>query len=144
MKLSIRNKLLLSFTLVLLVSYFIQALSFRVTENSLKTQTSKLHLEKAQNAAAEIDAFLTKNEMDLLGIATSFREENQSDYAHVNLIISYVLQQNEFFKKITVLSLSGRELIKVDRFGQTPLDKLEFEIPPRPLFQKHIYKKNKT
>ena len=135
MKLSIRNKLLLSFTLVLLVSYFIQALGFRVTENSLKTQTSKLHLEKAQSAAAEIDAFLTKNETDLLGIATNFREESQSDYAQVNLIISYVLQQNEFFKKITVLTLSGRELIKVDRFGQTPDDNLEFEIQTSPFQQ---------
>ena len=132
MKLHIRSKLLLGFALVLGLFFLIQIFIFKVSDQTIRTQMRSVQLEKAQNAASEIQNFITKIELDHLGIAREFTKASASDYAPVVNIISFTLRQNTFFEKISILTPSGREVIQVDRFARKPEAELGFEIPTTP------------
>lgn len=132
MRLHIRAKLLLGFALVLGLFFLIQTFIFKASDQTLRTQIRSVQLEKAQNAAGEIQNFFTKIELDHLGIAREFAKAPASDYSPVLNIITFTLRQNTFFEKISLLTPSGRELIKVDRFGRKPEEALGFEIPTTP------------
>lgn len=125
MKLSIRQKILFGFGVILAVSLFTQYVGMVLTEQYIRYQTEKNLQEKAQNAADQIQNFISKIELEHLGIA----KEYVANPASVNEIIQYTIRQNIFFQRISVLSLTGKELVKIDRSGIIPRDSLSFEIP---------------
>src|SRR3972149_8801898 len=104
MKLHIRSKLLLGFALVLGLFFLIQIFIFKVSDQTIRTQMRSVQLEKAQNAASEIQNFITKIELDHLGIAREFTKASASDYAPVVNIISFTLRQHTFFAKSSLLT----------------------------------------
>jgi PAS domain S-box-containing protein len=132
MKLSIRYKLILGFTLILALAYAIYPFGLVVVEQSARSQVKNIQIENAKNAATEIQNFLTAIELDNLSIAKTVGESIDPESQELQLITAYTFEQNSFYRKITLLSSSGRELLETDRFGQTPQDDLGFEIPTEP------------
>lgn len=129
MKLSIRNKILLGFAIILILSYSEQTLGFLITQRYVYNQTKSVLDERVQNALTQIQNFTAKIELNHLGIAREYNHMVEGNTDKVIDTINYTLRQNDFFRRITILSLTGRELIKVDRFYVTPSQELSFEIP---------------
>lgn len=134
MKLSIRYKLLLGFSLVLVLSYLPQTMSFLTTEKTMHEQIQNIQSETAQNAVNQIQNFLTQIQLDLLGVsrqfARSYRNDPTTNLNQVMEITTYTLQQNPYLRRIAILSTDGKEIIKIDRYlGQTPEPELNYIIP---------------
>jgi PAS domain S-box-containing protein len=107
----------------------IQLAGFKISEEYIHLQTIRAIQDRAQTAADQIENFISKIELDHLGIAQEFqitRPENE-DYLYKS--INFILKQNKFYERLSILTLNGKELVKVDRNGAYPADKLNYEIP---------------
>jgi two-component system sensor histidine kinase ResE len=128
--LPIRLKVLFGFGIIVVLSFLTQFIGFKLTEQLVESQTEQLLAEKANTAGNHIENFISNIELDLLGIANIYKEQGQ-DVSTETLyeVITHTLKQNQFFEHVTILSPTGRELIKTDRFGTTNGGDLYFEIP---------------
>ncbi len=140
MKLSIRYKLLLGFAVVPILLFIALFMGFAIIQEYLLSQTHRLQIEKAQLTANQIDSFFNKIELDNLDIAREFQESSPSSQFQVANIINYTLIQNRFIRSIAILTPTGQEIIKVDRFGQTPPQQLATE-PLSPAFSSALEKR---
>src|SRR3989344_1843806 len=129
MKLSIRYKLLFSFSFVLFLSFLVFTIGYSITVDTIKAQTPALQLEKAEQAKSEVQNFVTDTETNLLGISESFKEDNSIDRKFLKNTIYGTLRLSRFFASITILTDQGKEIVKMDRHGETPESELSYEIP---------------
>jgi PAS domain S-box-containing protein len=135
MKLSIKSKLFLGFSLVLSVSLIVQLLGFLIIQRFIQSQTRTLILQEAQNAADEIEDFIFQIELDNLGIANEYTKNNEEIYPFVHYLIEYIFTQNRFYETITLLSPAGREIHVMTRHHTLHDHELSFEIPTEPFNQ---------
>ncbi len=131
MKLRIHSKLSIGFALVLIVSFIIQTISFFVIDKYIERKTNDALLTTAKAASNEIESFVTSIELAHLNIGQFYFSESTPEEISQKLIIDTVLR-NTFINTATVLSVSGKELTKIDRFGNLKTDELSFEIPTKP------------
>ncbi len=128
MKLNIRIKLLIGFILVVILAYLIQAFTVNIARTYISSQVDNIHNEKAKIASDEIKKFFAVLISYSSGLATEYKKDITNNTKQISTISKYVIENNEFINKIAFLTPSGRETIKIDRFGQIPVDKLSFEI----------------
>jgi PAS domain S-box-containing protein len=132
MKLTIRIKLLIGFTLLLILSSLIQAFAFNITRQYVTSQIDSLQIDQAKKGASEVENFFTTLSVDNFGLA---RLLSKGDFSvsglggtDIDAVANYIITNKEYIKKITILSPVGREIIKFDSRGQVPSDKLNYEV----------------
>ena len=128
MKLKIRLKLLIGFTLLLTLSSLVQGLSFLITKQYISSQTSSFQEVQAKKGSSEIKDFFTRLSNNSFGLARVYRK-NEKEMAQT---AGYVIRNNDYIKKITILSTAGREIAKFDTFGQVSKDLLSYEVLSEP------------
>src|SRR6266568_110572 len=124
MKLSIRRKLLIGFTLLLVLSSLIQGFSFTIIQQYISSQITTLQEVEANDGATFILNFFTKLNTESLGLARSFNQDN----GNFVTVATYTLKNNNYIQKITILSSLGHERAIVDPSGQVIKDKLTYEV----------------
>ena len=132
MRFTIRIKVLIGFTFLLLLSSLIQAFSFNITRNYITSQNNNLQSTKAQEGAGEIQNYFTNLNETNYGLAHVYRENiNSASASAQNTIASvskYIVDNNDQIRIITYLSQTGRELSKFDVQGQVPQEQLNYEV----------------
>lgn len=128
MKLNIRSKLLIGFTLLLTLSSLVQGLSFLITKQYISSQISSFQKVQAEKGASEIQAFFSRLSVNSFGLARAYKKDEKE----LPLVANYVIKNNEYIKKISILSPSGRELAKFDKLGEIPKDNLSYEVLSTP------------
>lgn len=124
MKLNIRLKLLIGFAILLILSSLVQGLSFFITRQYTSSQTSTFLEVQAKKGSNEIVDFFTRLSTNSFGIAKVYK----GDRDNLPQTANYVIKNNSYIKKITILSPAGHELAKFDSFGQIPDDALSYEV----------------
>ncbi len=135
MRFSIRTKLLLGFALLGLLSSLVQVFGVVIIEDYFHAQVEQSLKDKADLAATQILNLRSRIELDHLGIAREYGLLESGDVRQLAGIIDFVLSQNPFYQKITILSPTGKEILKIDQFSQIPDESLDFEIPTQSFTQ---------
>ena len=128
MKFSIRYKTLLSYGIVLILAFAAQVMIFTAAREFIYQQVVYLHREKAVHASDFIKQFSDGIELDLVTLGRNYFRLDESEPTEIIHLMNLTLQRNRFFKEISILTPSGRELVKVNRYTGTDT-KLDFEIP---------------
>lgn len=129
MKLTIRIKLLIGFTLLLILSSLIQALTFSITKDYITSQIENYQMLEAKKGAGDIQDFFTDINTINLGLARAYRENTSaSALASLAAVTQFVIKNNEHIHKVVYLSTSGKELLKFDAQRQVPQEKLNYEV----------------
>ena len=134
MKFTIRAKLLIGFTILLLLSSLIQAFAFNISRGYISSLIDNNQALQAKKGALEIQDFFTSINDVAFGLASLYKDDilnatssgSTSNFLAVN---QYTLSNNEQIKKITYLSHSGKELYKFDDHGLVSADSLSYEVP---------------
>lgn len=129
MKRSISSKLFLSFALILLISSAVEVTGFLSIKRQLEDQTIQLLLQDANNAAGYIEVFFRDIERDHQSIASQYVDDSTELSPNVDSIISFIIGRNRYYKSISLLTPTGRELYKTTRFVSSAQEQLSFEIP---------------
>ena len=134
MKLNIRNKILIGFASLLLLSSLIQAFSFTITNNFISSQINNAQLLETRKGASELQHFFDDLNTIALSLAVTFKEDpvsatNAATSKSLVPATNYVIKNNrEDIRRITYLTPVGRELIKFDSNGLAPADDLSYEL----------------
>lgn len=128
MKFTIRIKLLIGFTLLLVLSSLIHALTFNFTRQYITAQIDNMQTLAAERGADEVEKFFSTLRQDSLGI-TSLVGQNVATTSAVQSttlapVADYLLQNKTHIKKITLLSITGQELKTFDHTGAVPVANL--------------------
>jgi PAS domain S-box-containing protein len=136
MKLTIRTKLLIGFSLFLLLSSIIQTFVFNLTNQYVSSQIELFQTDQAKKGAAEVEDFLTTLSLDNFGLASVLQKEYTTkgnfSSASIQPVTTYILKNKEYTKKITILSPQGKELLQYDILGEVAADKLNYEVVSTP------------
>ncbi len=131
MKLTIRIKLLIAFTLLLVLSSLVQALSFLITKQYITSQINSFQTEQATRGAHEIQDFFTDLSLENFTLARLYgRPDVASGSASTNIdaIIQYAILHNDYVQQITILSPVGKEIMQVNKKGSVRGDQLNYEV----------------
>src|SRR5882724_525792 len=132
MKLTIRIKLLIGFTLLLILSSLIQAFTFNITKQYITSQIDNLQIDQAKRGASEVQNFFTTLSLDSFGLAQLFGKSSQPlsivDQANVSAVANYIIENKSYIKKISILSPLGKEQMRFDALGPIPKEKLSYEV----------------
>jgi signal transduction histidine kinase len=130
MKLSIRLKLLIGFTLLLFLSTLVQGFSFIITRQYITSQIEGFQKEQVKKGASEVKQFFATLGTETSGLARVF----QRDRKNLAPAANFVIDHSDSIKKITFLSPAGRELAKFNKSGQVPQEKLNYEVLSDPFY----------
>ena len=128
MKLSIRLKLLIGFTLLLVLSSLIQGFSFSTIQTYVSTQITTIQQIEVNDAANDINDFFTKLTSDSFGFAQLYNTKVNNFIP----VADYTIKNNTYIQQITVLSPLGRELISVNGSGPVRQNQLMLELYTSP------------
>lgn len=129
MKRSIGAKLFLSFAFILLITSVIEIAGFLAIRRQLEDQTTQLLQQDADNAAGYINVFFRDIQRDHQSIANQYTKGMPEANADVGSIVSFIIERNRYYKSISLLAPSGRELYKSSLLTPTDPEQLSFEIP---------------
>lgn len=121
-------KLLIGFALVTAVSTAVQFFTYNLTKNYTLNRVSEFQKEKADAASVSIDTFFRTLNSYTDGIGKTLADNSFQLNANVGTIITYIFNDNTYVKRIAVLNPLGKELLKYDRSGKIPDEKLNYEI----------------
>lgn len=132
MKLTIRIKLLIGFTLLLLLFSLTLDFTFSVTNRYIASQIDELQTLQAKKGAGEVENFFSTINLDTFGLASIFGKENLTteDFTQQKVldVVTYVFKNKEYIKKISVLSPQGKELMKFDSLNKITKEALSYEV----------------
>lgn len=128
MKLSIRLKLLIGFILLLTLSLFLQIFAFNITKDYIAYQTQSVLLEKARSASSQIERIFFEMKDHNTGLGSIYKLNPTEKNKNVVLLANYIINSEHIIRKISVLLPSGREILRIDSFGETPAAKLSYEV----------------
>src|SRR5690349_15594100 len=122
MKLSIRRKLLIGFTLLLVLAFLIQGFSFVIVQQYISSKITALQEVEANDGATAILNFFTKLNSESYGLAKSYGQNKQ----RFAIVAEYAINNDRFIheQEITVLSPVGHELVRFTQSGVVPQEKL--------------------
>lgn len=129
MKIGIRYKLLLGFILLVSLSFFTQFIIYLVVERYSSSAIEAATLDKAKDAANEINLYLHSIEeraselQELYSIDPSSEKTNFSSFSEI------LISANSNIEQISILSDTGREILKIDKNGRYPEEELSFDLP---------------
>lgn len=136
MKLTIRTKILIGFSLLLLLSFGVQAFAFNLTNQYVSSQIDTFQTDQAKNGAKAVEEFFTTLSLDSFGLASVLEKEYATAGSftsqNVQPAITYVMKNKDYVKKITILSPQGKEIFQFDVLGEVPADKLDYEVVSAP------------
>src|SRR5688500_7710964 len=102
MKLTIRTKLLIGFSLFLLLSSIIQTFVFNLTNQYVSSQIELFQTDQAKKGAAEVEDFLTTLSLDNFGLASVLQKEYTTkgnfSSASIQPVTTYILKNKEYTK----------------------------------------------
>jgi hypothetical protein len=130
MKLSIRFKLLVGFTIILLLSTLVLGSAYIITRHSITAQIEMSQKQQVKNGANEVKQFFRELRNDGRDLALVYQTDREK-FAPSAL---YVIRNNDYIKKITVLSPAGKELLKFDSAGQASPEELTYEVLSEPFY----------
>jgi len=128
MKFSIRRKLLIGFTLLLVLSFLIQSFSSLIIQQYISSQITTIQQVEANNGASDILNFFTKLNTESLGLAQSYEKDPTTFLTTAN----YVITNDTFIQEVTILSPLGREIVQVTPSGQVEQENLTYEVYSEP------------
>jgi len=128
MKFSIRLKLLTGFTLLLVLSSLILGFSFIIIQQYISSQITTLQEVEANDGASDILNFFTELNSESTGLAKSYSDDN----ANFVTVAKYLLKNNSYIQKITILSPLGHELSIINPSGSIPNGELSYEVYSEP------------
>jgi PAS domain S-box-containing protein len=132
MRLGIRTKLFIGFSMLVFVSYAVQGTLLMGTYEMFREQMFGIQAEKALSASSEIESFLSRIEISQLSITEEYLNSSDGYFENTVIIINNILKKSPQFQRVAVLSTTGKEHLKVDKYGQAPPENLRFEIPSQP------------
>src|SRR6266576_3835387 len=126
MKLSIRRKLLIGFTLLLVLAFLIQGFSFVIVQQYISAKITALQGVEANDGATEILNFFTQLNTESAGLSQNYFKDPKNFVT----VATYTLKNDSFIQEqeIIILSTLGHELVKVTKSGQAPQEKLTYEV----------------
>jgi signal transduction histidine kinase len=124
---SIRIKLFFGFAILVFLSTLTQLIGFNLISSYIATQVNNSQNEKANEATQKIESFFTNIDTNNTGLANVYLENNKSN-DKINTVTLYTIKNNDYIRKISFLSSSGKELYKFDKSGKVPENNLSFEI----------------
>lgn len=92
------------------------------------SQISDFQQIQAQKGANEIQSFFARLTTESQNLAETY-EANKQEFP---LAVKYLIKNNLYITKITILTPAGRELEKFDTLGQFPQSKLTYEVSSEP------------
>jgi PAS domain S-box-containing protein len=141
MKLGIRLKLLIGFTLLVSLSLLIQAFAFFITRDYIETRIRGDHLGKATDAANALGEMFDAIDKQVNELSHTVADQLDIDTAHVDERLTAgnednytVFAQRVFvivngMEKVSFLSKTGREVSAYDLSGKLLSDKLSIDLP---------------
>ncbi len=136
MKLTIRTKLLLGFSILLILSFLVQAFVFNITNQYISSQINIFQTDQAKNGARTVEDFFTTLSLDSFGLASVLEKEYNSKgaftSANVQPAVTYVIKNKDYVKKITILSPQGKEILQFDVLGEVAAENLNYEVVSAP------------
>jgi PAS domain S-box-containing protein len=132
MKLTIRIKLLIGFTLLLLLSLLIQAITFDITKQYISSQIATNQNAEAKRGVKEVENFFTELSLSTYGITQLYERTppttSNSTTIQVQTVAKYIFENNSYIKKIAILSPQGKELAIYTSKGEIPAKELNYEM----------------
>jgi PAS domain S-box-containing protein len=133
MKLTIRAKLLIGFTLLLILSFAVQAIALNITREYISSLSNTNQSLEAKKGALQIQNFFTNINELTFGLARAYKDHviNASDSASVSdfrAINLHTIDNNVQISKITYLAPSSKHLQRFDIHGQVSQDDLNYEV----------------
>lgn len=114
MKFTIRIKLLIGFTLLLILSSFIHSLTFNFTRQYITAQIENGQLSEAEKGTHEVQSFFGMLKQDSQSLATIVKENDASASATANDAVTsvarYLLQNKPYLESIALVSPTGKVL----------------------------------
>ncbi len=137
MKLSIRAKLLLGASLLLILSSLMLAVTYSLNRSYMMSLLDSSHETEVDKGTKEIQDYFEEINSITYGVISKYREEKilASDSAKIENftpVLTYIVGKNEQIKKITFLSRNGKELLKIDNRGTITPSKLNYEVSTEP------------
>lgn len=124
MKLNIRLKLLIGFTLLLVISLLVQGVSFVLTKQYISSQISNFQETQTKKGVNNIQKFFATLSTTNLGFAKVYLENEKE----ATSAAKYLVKNNDYIREISVLSPLGKELLKFDSAGQVSPEELTYEV----------------
>lgn len=129
MKIGIRYKLLLGFILLVSLSFFTQFVIYLAVEKYGGSAIDAATHDKAKDAANEINLYLHSIEERASELHQLYLKDLSIDKVNFSTYADILLTSNNNIEQISVLSESGRELLKIDRNGRLSQEQLSFDLP---------------
>lgn len=136
MKLTIRAKLLIGFTLLLLLSSTIIAVAFIMTKQYIASQIVIFQNDQSGKGASTVKDFFTTINLDNFGLATvlgtQYATNGNFSKSETATLMNYILKSKDYLNEITILSPVGKELLTYDTTGVKSENSLNYEIQSEP------------
>ena len=129
MKIGIRYKLLLGFILLVSLSFFTQFVIYLAVDKYGGSAIDAATHDKAKDAANEINLYLHSIEERASELHQLYLKDLSIDKVNFSTYADILLTSNNNIEQISVLSESGRELLKIDRNGRLSQEQLSFDLP---------------
>jgi signal transduction histidine kinase len=124
MKFSIRRKLLIGFTLLLVLSYLVLGFSVAVIQQYVLSQVTTILQVEANDGASDIEDFFTQLNNESFGLAKNYSDDQKNFIT----VAEYTLKNNNYIEEITILSPLGHELEQITPRGPMPEESLSYEV----------------
>lgn len=133
MKFSIRAKLLLGASILLILSSLMLAVTYSLNRSYMTSLLEATHEGEVEKGSREIQDYFEDINAVTYGLVSKYREDKilASDSAKMDSFMSvatYIVAKNEQIKKVTFLSTNGKELVKIDNRGMISQEKLSYEV----------------
>ena len=114
MRFTIRTKLILGFSLILLLSFIARLFSDYGLYRVSRAQIYEIHLEKARNASSQIQTMFTQINFSLLAIAKEYTGGGTS-FDQLRKVIGFTMNQNPTIQALSIINPNDKELIRYTR-----------------------------
>lgn len=129
MKIGIRYKLLFGFVFLVSLSFFTQFIIYIAVEKYGSNAIDTATLDKAKEAASGINLYLDSIEERASELQKLYMRDSSIDKSNFSTVSAILISSNNNIDQISVLSDTGREVLKVNRSGRLAQEQLSFDLP---------------
>ncbi|HSA84229.1 MAG TPA: ATP-binding protein [Patescibacteria group bacterium] len=136
MKLTIRAKLLIGFTILLVLSSSIIAVAFLITKQYISSQIDVFQTDQVDKGTTAVTDFFSTVNLDNFGLASLLGSQYDTagtfSKSEIALLMNYILKSKNYLNEITILSPVGKELLTYNTSGLKSENTLNYEIQSEP------------
>lgn len=114
MKLKIRTKLLLSFTLVLVLSSLVQAFTFNTTQDYSISQVRRNQLEQARTGVDALKDFFSRIDFYSRSLGRVFSTDTIDSTSELDSLTSLILKGDNNISQVAIFTPEGESLVNGD------------------------------